>query len=79
VNKIKVAKMRMWLWICGKTIRDKIRNDHIKMRVRAAPIVVKMVGNKLMWFGHVKSRPIVISLEDEEDMKILSNKLLGKI
>ena len=33
----------------GKTRRDRIRNDTIRERVGVAPIVEKMVENRLRW------------------------------
>ena len=44
--------------MCGKTRRDKIRNDTIRESVGVAPIVEKMVGNRLRWFGHVERRHV---------------------
>jgi len=55
--------MLFWLIMCGKTRRDRFRND-IREEVRVAAIVEKTVENRLRWFGHVecwlcskKSRP----------------------
>jgi len=33
--------------MCGKTRWDKIRNDHIRERLGVAPIVEKVVENRL--------------------------------
>ncbi|KAH1211080.1 LINE-1 retrotransposable element ORF2 protein [Glycine max] len=57
-NKVGVAEMRMLRWMCGKTRQDKIRNEAIRERVGVAPIVEKMVKNRLRWFGHVERRPV---------------------
>ncbi|KAL5131500.1 LINE-1 retrotransposable element ORF2 protein [Glycine soja] len=57
-NKVGVAEMRMLRWMCGKTRQDKIRNKAIRERVGVAPIVEKMVENRLRWFGHVERRPV---------------------
>ncbi|KAH1251469.1 hypothetical protein GmHk_05G014337 [Glycine max] len=44
----------------GKFYRtaDKIRNGAIRERVGVAPIVEKMVENRLRWFGHVERRSV---------------------
>ncbi|KAL5146984.1 Craniofacial development protein 2 [Glycine soja] len=46
-NKVGVAEMRMLRWMCA-----------IRERVGVAPIVEKMVENRLRWFGHVERRPV---------------------
>jgi len=55
-NQVNVAEMRMLRWTSGKTRHDKIRNDTIRDRVGVAPIVEKLVENRLRWFGHVERR-----------------------
>ena len=44
--------------MCSHTRKDKIRNNHILERVGVTPINVKLVENRLRWFGHVQRRPI---------------------
>ncbi|KAH1243240.1 LINE-1 reverse transcriptase [Glycine max] len=57
-NKVGVAEMRILRWMCGKTRQDKIRNEAIRERVGVAPIVEKMVENRLRWFGYVERIPV---------------------
>jgi len=38
----------------GKTRQDMIMNDTIRERVGVAPIVEKLVENRLRWFEHVE-------------------------
>lgn len=57
-NKVSVAEMRMLRWMCSKTRRDKIKNENITESVGIAPIVEKMVENRLRWFEHVERRPV---------------------
>ena len=54
VNKLRVTEMRMLRWICGKTLKDRIRNEHIREMVGVAPIEDKMRENRLRWFGHIQ-------------------------
>ena len=56
VNKISVADMRMLRWMCGKTRRDRIRNETVREMVGVAPIEEKLRENRLRWFGHVQCR-----------------------
>ena len=57
-TQVSVAEMRMLRWMSGKTRHDRIRNDTIRERVGVAPIVEKLVENRLRWFGHVERRPV---------------------
>ncbi|XP_070049706.1 uncharacterized protein [Nicotiana tomentosiformis] len=58
VQKMKVAKMRMLKWMCGRTRRDRIRNEVIRDKVGVASVEDKMQESRLRWFGHVKRRSI---------------------
>ena len=57
MNKINVAEMRMLRWMCGKTLRDRIKNENIRSMVGVAPIEAKIKEHRLRWFGHVYRRP----------------------
>ena len=41
--------MPMLRWICGKTLKDRISNKHIRELVGVAPIEDKMRENRLQW------------------------------
>lgn len=43
--------------MCGDTVLDKIRNNHIMLRVQVVYIEDKMRESRLRWFGHVIHRP----------------------
>ncbi|KAM2298110.1 hypothetical protein ACFXTI_000109 [Malus domestica] len=58
VHKMGVVEMRMLCWMCGHTLKDKIRNEDIRGKVGVAKIEGKMRENQLRWFGHVQRRPI---------------------
>ena len=47
----------MLRWMSGKTRHDRIRNEPLE-RVGVAPIVEKLVENRLRWFEHVERRPV---------------------
>ena len=73
VQKMSVAEMRMLRWMCGKTRKDKIRNEHIRELVEVAPIQDKLRENRLRWFGHVKRRPINAPVRKSELINIAGN------
>ncbi|KAH0434466.1 hypothetical protein IEQ34_026824 [Dendrobium chrysotoxum] len=57
IKKKSVAEMRMLRWMSGFTLRDRIRNEHIREKVGVAPVEDKIRDSCLRWFGHIKRRP----------------------
>ncbi|KAL0906290.1 hypothetical protein M5K25_024773 [Dendrobium thyrsiflorum] len=55
--KLSVAEMRMLRWMSGFTLRDRMRNEHIREKVGIAPVEDKIRESRLRWFGHIKRRP----------------------
>ena len=49
-----VSEMKMLRWMSEYTLKDRIRNDHIRERVGVAPISEKMREYRLRWYGHVQ-------------------------
>ena len=57
-HKMDVSEMKMLRWSSGYTLKDKIRNDHIRERVGVAPISEKMREYRLRWYGHIQRREL---------------------
>jgi len=53
---MSVAEIRMFRWMCGKTRRDNVRNENIRIKIGVASIKEKMRENRLRWFGHMRRR-----------------------
>ena len=56
VKKLEVAEMKMCRWACGHTLRDHVRNENIKERLKVESITERCRKARLRWFGHVKRR-----------------------
>jgi len=56
----------MLRWTSDKTRHHRIRNDTIRERVGVAPIVEKIVNNRLRWFGR---RPVYAVVRRVDQMK----------
>ena len=57
-HKMDVSEMKMLRWSSGYTLKDRIRNDHIRERVGVAPISEKMREYRLRWYEHVQRREL---------------------
>ncbi|KAI0527149.1 hypothetical protein KFK09_002747 [Dendrobium nobile] len=64
--KLSIAEMRMLKWMRGLTLRDRIRNEHIRKKVGVVPMTYKIRESRLRWFGHVKCQP-----PDDPDRRVI--------
>ena len=70
MHKMDVAEMRMLRWMCGKTRKDKIRNEYFREHLRIATIGSKIRKTCLRWFWHVQRRPVTETLRTSFAMKV---------
>ena len=56
VKKLEVTEMKMCRWACGHTLRDHVRNENIKERLKVESIADRCRKARLRWVGHVKRR-----------------------
>ena len=56
MHKIDAAETRMLRWMCGKTRKNKIRNELFWEQLGVASIGDKIRETRLWWFGHVQCR-----------------------
>ena len=73
VEEMEVAEMKMLRFARGVTIKDKIRNKHIRSTVKVERLGMKMREGRLRWYGHVMRR-------DQENVgrKMMKMELPGK-
>ena len=57
MQKMDVVGIRMLRRMCGKTRKDKIRNERFLDHLWRASIGDKIREIRLRWFGHVQRRP----------------------
>jgi hypothetical protein len=53
-RKIQATEMKFLRAIMGKTMKDRIRNAHIREELRMEDIQKQIEGNRLRWLRHVK-------------------------
>ena len=63
----------MLRWICSKTLKDRIKNKHIREMVEVAPIEDKTRENRLQWFGHIRRRPLNVLVRKSDVLTIHGN------
>ena len=56
VKKLEVPEIKMCRWARGHTLRDHVRNDDIRERLKVENITERCRKARLRWFGHVKRR-----------------------
>ena len=78
VSKMIVAEMRMLRWVCGKTRRDKVRNEWICKMIEVAPIEEKMRENRLRWFDHIQRKPINAPVRKSDAIHVEGNDARGR-
>ena len=72
MHKIDVADMRMLRWMCGKTRKDKIKNERFQKHLGIVTIGDKIRQTHLRWFGHVQCKPVTASVRKSLAMKVNS-------
>ena len=72
-KRLDVVEMRMLRWQCGVTLRDKVRNEHLRGSLKITSISNKIKENRLRWYGHVKRRD-----ENHPTRKILEFEPTGR-
>ena len=58
--ELDVAEMKMLRFALGVTRKDKIRNEYICGTVKVGPIGKKVKESRIRWYGHVKSREMLM-------------------
>ena len=56
VKKLEVTEMKMCRWACGHMLRDHVRNENIKERLKVESMAERCRKARLRWFGQ-EARP----------------------
>ena len=68
--KMDVTEMRMLMSMCGKTRKDKIRNECFREHLGVRTIRDKIRETRLRWFGHAQRRPAMTPVRKSLAMKV---------
>ena len=63
--RLDATEMRMLRWACGITLKDRVRNEHIRGSLKIAPVSMKIKESRLRWYGHLRRR------EDEHPTRLM--------
>ena len=77
VKKLEVTEMKMCRWACGHTLKDHMRNDNTRERMKVKNIRERCRKARLRWFGHVK-RPRIHGKTDNGDSTTWEEKKARK-
>ena len=77
MHRTSVAEMRVLRWMCGKTSKDRIKNEDIQEDVGVPSIGYKLRETRLRWFGHVLSRPVMKLLRKSFSMQVMAHQAKG--
>ena len=56
VKKLELTEIKMCRWACGHTLRDHVRNENFKERLKVESTTERCRKARLRWFVHVKRR-----------------------
>ena len=56
VKELGVTEMKMCRWACGHILRDHVRNDDTRERLKVEIIAERCRKARLRWFEYVKRR-----------------------
>ena len=70
MHKMDVAESRMLRWMCGKTRKDKIKNECFREHLGVATIGGKIRKTCLRWFGHVQRKSVMVPVRKSFAMKV---------
>ena len=76
--RLEASEMRMLRWACGVTLKDRVRNEHIRGSFKIAPISLKVKEARLRWYGHLRRREAQHPTRRMIDMEIPGRRQRGR-